>query len=200
MKNPGSVLRAVILTLLAGLTSGCMGMRIIEASTPVSTGAGMEPAPAGARIALQVVRHWYNPEPGPSAMMVGIENKFRSQLTALGYEVITPAQAQATDLLLRVDARQHGSGMDSISVIFPIFSAFILPATTSDYFMLDTSLIREGEVLGVSRQAFRRRTWISILPIVLLYGGPERPATYERDLQLNTELLALAQRPRAKGI
>lgn len=201
MKQVISIARAVIVVLLASLTTACMGMRVIDASQPVSTGTSVTPAPAGTRVALHVVLHWPNPDTSrPSALTVGIQNKYRSQLAALGYEVISPAEARPGDLVLRVDGRQHGMGMDSASVVFPIFSAFILPATTSDYFMLDTSLIRDGEILGVSRQTLRRRTWISLLPIVLLYGGPERAASYEPSLQLNTELLALAQRQKAKGI
>lgn len=201
MKHITSIGRAAALALLAALTTGCMGMRVIDVSQPVSTGASVAPAPAGARIALQVVAHWPNPSPTtPWPIETGIRNKYQSQLNALGYQVVTPAEAGSADPVLRVDVRQHATGADSMTVIFPIFSAFILPATASDHFMIDTALIREGQVLGVSRQTLRRRYWMHILPFVLLYGGMEGPASYEPSVMLNTELLALAQQQKSKGI
>lgn len=195
--------RALGVVLLAAGLTGCVGTRFVEVSQPVSTGLRAAPAAPGERVAVHVVRHWTDPaSTKPSAAELGIASKYRTQLSALGYQVISPAEATNRDLLIRVDVRQHagGSGGESMTITLAIFSAFILPVVTSEHLMLDTTLIRDGELLGASRQTIKKRHVMSFVPLALLHGGPEGTRHYETSAELNTELLALAQRPRAGGL
>lgn len=182
--------------MFAAMAAGCTGMRVLHATQPVMMGA-MPEGPQG-RIALHVssdLREFERKD-----IQEGLRRKFQQQLATSGFQVIDVAQAGKQDLVLRADIRYRSQTDTVLLTVLSIFSAFIVPISSTEEFVIDTTLIRAGEMLGTSRQAIRARQVTSLLPFGLLYGPPPSAALYEEHIELNRALLSAATTPAGKGI
>lgn len=187
--------RLTAVLAFAAMATGCMGVKVLHASQPVMLGAAPE-GPQG-RIALHIASDL--PQHRREDIETGLRRKFQQQLSASGFQVIDIAQADKRDLVLRADIRQYSRTDNMLLTTMWLFSALIVPASGTQEFVIDTTLIREGEVLGTSRQALRTREIISLLPLVLLYAGPPSAAPFESHIELNRGLLGVASAPAGKG-
>lgn len=188
--------RLTAVLALAAMAAGCMGVKVLHASQPVMLGAAPE-GPQG-RIAIHIASDL--PEHRRKDIETGLRQKFQQQLSANGFQVIDITQADKRDLVLRADIRQYSSSSPVLLTVLSIFSGFIVPMSGTQDLVIDTTLIREGEVLGTSRQALRSHEIISLLPLVLLYAGPPSAAPFESSIELNRGLLSVASSaPAGKG-